>query len=156
MAKGKVISRTSPWLIEDMDDAFATYCAMPFFKRDNAPKKPTRKAFEKLYATKREAKLAESTPEAAPAMDLQAIIAAAVAKAVADATGTTPDTDSGDDDLTMDERKEDSARNAVLWRLNVEGLLGIAYDRAAEAGLDYITQELGTTLLTETFGPLAK
>lgn len=54
------------------------------------------------------------------------------------------------------ETPEDAARNAVLWRLNKDGLLADAVNRAADAGLDYITQEIGSTLLTETFGPLER
>lgn len=50
------------------------------------------------------------------------------------------------------ERREvpaDAARNAVLWRLNVEGLLAEALDASDE---DYITQEAGRATLTLHFG----
>lgn len=47
-----------------------------------------------------------------------------------------------------------AARNAVLWALNTENLLGTALDLAEEQGIEYITQELGQALLADTFGPL--
>jgi hypothetical protein len=35
-------------------------------------------------------------------------------------------------------------------------LLAEAINRAADADLDYVTQEIGSALLTETFGPLER
>lgn len=62
-----------------------------------------------------------------------------------------------EDDEDYEEPREaagDEARNGVMWRLNKEGLLNNALALAEEAGLDYITQEIGLEVLSSTFGPL--
>jgi hypothetical protein len=137
----------------DVTQAYTAYCAMPHMKREGA-KKPTKAAFKKLWTARRIEANGSDVAAAkgdAPA-DLAQIIATAVAAALA------AQESGGDTAAPASKRKpmtaapKDAARNGVLWRLNVEGLLDAAL---AASGGKYITQEGGTSTLTEAFGPLA-
>ena len=99
-------------------------------------------------ATAEPERTAENTPD----------ILTALREQMSRANGGGNDGDEGDDggEFGREDREPDAARNAVLWRLNVEGLLPDALTRAEAEGLDYITQTIGQTILTENFGPLQK
>ena len=162
MSKTKTL--TSPFAIADKREAYAAYCAMPVFKRaDRTPM--TKREFNKIHKT-RHAEIVAASDNVVAAKDEQpAGLAHLIAQALADASpelaarllgNEALDGDGPDENDSTDraQRETDAARNAVLWRLNVEGLLHVAYERAEALDLDYITQEIGTAVLTENFGPL--
>lgn len=138
----------SPFLIDNIDEAYAAYCAMPHTKRQGY-KKPTKATFKKLYAERRLELNADAVREAKgeTLADLAQQIAE-LSAAVASLSGE--DTTQAEFD-TPRPRPIDAARNGVLWRLNVEGLLTEALD-ASEG--DYIQQAAGVATLEAHFGPL--
>jgi hypothetical protein len=144
----------SPFTLDSVDAAYAAYCAMPHMKRASA-KKPTKAQFKKLYAAKRASIDAEPIRVAKGETkgDLAQQIAEAVAAALAAANGEPEPMEAPKPKIRKrNAPPKDAARNAVLWRLNVEGLLNEALD--ASPGT-YITQAAGTATLTAAFGPLA-
>lgn len=137
----------SPFLIDNIDEAYAAYCAMPHTRRKGF-KKPTKAKFKKLYAERRLELNADTVREAkgetlADLAQQIAELSAAVASLSSEDTTTEFD--------TPRPRPIDAARNGVLWRLNVEGLLTEALD-VSEG--DYIQQAAGVATLEAHFGPL--
>lgn len=117
-------------------------------KRLNVNRKGALDAYCKAFKLKPGAIQAQVATDETP-LDITQIIAEAIAAAL----GNTP---AKAEPEAADERRtppKDAARNAVLWRLNVEGLLSEALD-ASEG--DYITQAAGTSTLTAKFGAPTK
>ena len=113
-------------------------------KRLNPNRKGALEAYCKAFKLDPNAKVIQEAAEARG--DGQADIAQIVA-AVLVALGNEPE--ATEDKRERREVPADAARNAVLWRLNVEGLLAEALDASDE---DYITQEAGRATLTLHFG----
>lgn len=194
----------SPFVHDNLDVAYAAYCAAPHAQRAGF-KKPTKAQFKKLYAEKHEAKKAEyltkingGTPAAAEAdpfahidpqvlevlrtlgiavpapeedeeepvdPQVQALIDAGVDPVIAEklsgmlGTGTATAAPATRKKqyrarTASSEVPANAARNQLLWALNTEGLLREALDKCEEQGLDYITRDVGTELMTREFGPM--
>lgn len=147
---------TTPFAQPTIELAYTAYCAMPHMKREGArkPRKTTwinqnRERWEEYQQTIREAK-GETD------IDLLQALAETLADAGVDASLLTRHIKTTTTTTKTRERREapeDAARNAKLWRLNVEGLLPEAIARADD---DYITDELAGQILTEAFGPPEK
>ena len=157
----------SPFSLPTEAEAYDAYCAMPHMKKEGA-KKPTRKAFAKLYKERHAEHARNGEVSRAKGDDRATLIqqiaeamasgdAEAIAELLAGGTDATDEAEAADDGEYLEPRDtpEDAASNGVLWRLNKEGLLHEALEDAGEAELDYISQEIGQAVLTRGFGPLA-
>lgn len=137
----------SPFAIDNIDEAYTAYCAMPFLKRKDR-KKPTKAQFKKLYTQRRIERNGAAVAEAkgdAPADLMQAFAEWLAAQGKGEAIHT-------EARKPIKTAPKDAARNGVLWRLNVEGLLSEALAASDES---YITQKAGQDTLTAAFGPLS-
>lgn len=155
------MSLISPFLIEDVKESLAAYCAMPHAQREGF-KKPTLAKFRKMHAERHQqavanAQIVVQAKQETPG-DLAQIVATAVANALAVAMGGEPQTAATP--VATPTRKpvaknaipQDAASNRKLWRLNVEGLLAEALAQSDE---QYVTEEAASATLTAAFGPLA-
>jgi hypothetical protein len=154
----------SPYAAATLEDAYELWVERIFPMHKAAGRigrKPTFKTWCKTHADKFEefhtnygAQTAANTRGKAKP-DLFALLA----EALAERLGVTSEDVTAEETAEPNEYQErreapaDCARNGVLWVLNAQGLLAEALERAEG---DYITQDEGTALLTETFGPLSR
>lgn len=150
----------SPYAAATLEEAYAIWCDRIFPMHKSAgriKRKPSFAAWCKTHTAKFKAfhtnhgaaAAGKARGKAAP--DLLQQLAEALSALQAKEAEAEPEASD-----EYDEKREvpaDAARNGVLWVLNSQGLMAEALERAEG---DYITQDEGTSLLTERFGPLEK
>lgn len=160
-------SLPSPYVMENVDEAFAAFKLMPHCKVEGY-KMPTKAQFRKTHAVKHPiavAKLGKSkttnTADPLAAYKAAGITDPAVLAIISAFQGLKTEhlkTEQAEDQeyptpLTTEEIREqypNAARNAVLWRLNVEGFLVLD----PSGGNAPIEQGESTAHLTAKFGPI--
>lgn len=161
----------SPFVHDQLDVAYVAYCNAPHAQRAGF-KKPSKAAFKKLYnerhdqavadynakhgigqtTTTRTKKAKANNADGIGALGLSPDVIEALRELLTPGNTPEPNEDEGDyaERTPRDQVPADAARNAVLWALNTEGFLTLD----PEGGNDPITQDEGTELLSEVFGPL--
>ena len=161
------IESRSPYAAATLEDAYGIWCDRIFPMHKGAgrmKRKPSFKTWCKTHTDKFNEFHTNHNAAAAASVrgktgpDLVQALAEFLAERGYDVPKGMIEDDLADDAVYAEPREtpSDAARNAVLWRLNKDGLLAEAINRAADADLDYVTQEIGSALLTETFGPLER
>lgn len=165
------MSRLSPYAEDTLEDAYAAWCGLVVgMQKARNPKwrKPSFKTWLKDHKARYEEYQAEieADERAETIREAKGETTPDVLQLLAEALGLTGDAQDEDDEPEAEpekpkrktqtkprKRPEDAARNSVLWRLNVEGLIEEALD--ASDG-DYITQATGSAILTKHFGELKR